>query len=194
MTGLLPELLSGPGDLVLRRWRTQDAEGLGQAVTESLEHLRPWMPWVTQEPMPVADRARIIDQWEEEWRAGGDLVLGVFVGSEIAGGCGLHRRIGAGGIEIGYWIHPAFTRRRIATTVATVLTDAAFTRPDISYVEIHHDKANELSGRIPRRLGYQFVGEEPDEAAAPAEIGISCHWRATRDKWRSGSAATIESR
>jgi RimJ/RimL family protein N-acetyltransferase len=142
------------------------------------------MPWVTQEPTPVADRVRRIEQWEQEWLDGGDVVLGVFVGAEVAGGCGLHRRLGPGGIEIGYWIHPAFTRRRIATTVVALLTDAAFTVPDISYVEIHHDRANELSGRIPRRLGYLFVGEAPDEAVAPAEIGISCQWRTTRDEWQ----------
>src|SRR5437588_7054280 len=42
---VLPERIQGAEGLLLRRWAVDDAEGLGQAVAESLEHLRPWMSW-----------------------------------------------------------------------------------------------------------------------------------------------------
>ena len=45
----LPDLIPGPGALVLRRWVPEDAPVLGEAVRESVEHLRPWM--VSQEKM-----------------------------------------------------------------------------------------------------------------------------------------------
>jgi RimJ/RimL family protein N-acetyltransferase len=133
--------------------------------------------------MSLADRTATIERWEADWRAGGDLMAGVFIGAEIVGGCGLHRRIGPGGVEIGYWIHPAYTRRRLATAAARLLTDSAFSVPDISHVEIHHDQANQPSGRIPRRLGYELIREAPDEPTAPGEVGISCIWRTTRENW-----------
>lgn len=179
----LPDRLAGPGGVIVRRWVPADAEALSAAVGESVEHLRPWMGWVAQEPLAPERRREMIAEWEERWRRGGDLVAGIFVDGRVAGGCGLHDRIGPDGLEIGYWLHPAFVGRGIVTTAAILLTDAAFTLQRITHVEIHHDKANQRSGAVPRRLGYRLIDESPDEPEAPAEVGISCTWRVTRDAW-----------
>ena len=58
--------------------------------------------------------------------------------------------------------------------------------PGIDAVEIHHDRANVRSAAVPRRLGFTFVGEEPDEPEAPGEAGIDCAWRAERAAWTAG--------
>ena len=179
----LPELIVGPGALVLRRWLREDAELLGEAVMESVEHLRPWMPWVAQEPLSVVERRGLIDAWERDWLAGGDVVMGVFVNNLVAGGCGLHHRIGPGGLEIGYWTHPSFLRMGLATAAARLLTEAAFARAGITHVEIHHDKANAASAGIPRKLGFELVREVHGRPEAPSETGISCEWQLTRRGW-----------
>ncbi|HWD85181.1 MAG TPA: hypothetical protein VG321_05475 [Solirubrobacteraceae bacterium] len=90
----LPERVVGPGAVVVRRWLPADAEALVTALTESAEHLRPWMRWIGQEPMSVGQRLARIGDWDRDWAAGGDAVMGVFVGDQIAGGSGLHRRLG----------------------------------------------------------------------------------------------------
>jgi RimJ/RimL family protein N-acetyltransferase len=95
----------------------------------------------------------------------------------------LHHRIGYGGLEIGYWTHPAFLRTGIATTAVAMLTDAAFAVPGITRVEIHHDRANEASAGIPRKLGFHLIGQAAREPQAPGEIGVACRWRMTREKW-----------
>jgi ribosomal-protein-serine acetyltransferase len=141
------------------------------------------MPWVSQEPLTLARRTTLIEEWERDWMQGGDVVMGVFLRGRVAGGCGLHRRIGCNGLELGYWTHPSFLRRGIATAAAALLTDAAFAVPGITHVEIHHDKANRASAAVPRRLGYRFIGEVPDEPEAPAETGIECRWRLTEQEW-----------
>jgi ribosomal-protein-serine acetyltransferase len=184
----LPERLTGPDGLLLRRWVASDAGELGAAIIESAEHLRPWMAWVAEEPLPLERRTAMINRWETDWAQGGDVVLGVFVRGRVAGGCGLHRRIGPDGLEIGYWIHPAFLRRGLATCVARVLTDAALALPGITRVEIHHDKANKASAGIPRRLGFQWLGEVPDEPVAPAEIGIEWRWAMDKKTWDARQA------
>jgi RimJ/RimL family protein N-acetyltransferase len=73
-------------------------------------------------------------------------------------------------------------RRRHAS--GRSLTDAAFGLSTITHVEIHHDRANQASSGVPRKLGYQLVGEAPDEPVAPAEVGVSYLWRMTRDEWQ----------
>jgi ribosomal-protein-serine acetyltransferase len=36
------------GPVTLRRWREDDLDALYRAVIESLDHLRPWMPWAAE--------------------------------------------------------------------------------------------------------------------------------------------------
>jgi ribosomal-protein-serine acetyltransferase len=151
-----------------------------EAVTASLEHLRPWMPWIAAEPLTVSDREELIGTWRQQWAEGGDVVLGVFLGRHIVGGTGLHRRLGPDGLEIGYWVHADHVGQGYATEAARALTAAALALPGIERVEIHHDKANVISGRVPRRLGYDFVGEEVRAPVASAETGIHWVWRKAR--------------
>ncbi|MBV9415736.1 MAG: GNAT family N-acetyltransferase [Solirubrobacterales bacterium] len=180
---ILPGRIEGPDGLVLRRWVSADAEALGRAVAESAEHLRPWMEWITNEPMALDQRRALISEWERLWSAGGDVILGIFLSEEIVGGCGLHRRIAPDGLEIGYWIHSDFLRRGLATRAAGLLTGAALALPGITHVEIHHDKANQASAGVPRKLGFELVGEISDERAAPAELGIEWRWRMEKLGW-----------
>jgi ribosomal-protein-serine acetyltransferase len=178
----LPEWIEGDG-VLLRRWRVADAELQHQAIVESLDHLRPWMPWVAQEPQPLARRREMLAGWEREWEEEGDVYLAVVVNGRIAGSTGLHRRRGPGALEIGYWVHPDFVRRGVATTVARLLTDAAFGLDGIERVEIHHDRANAASAGVPRRLGYTLKAETPSTPSAPGEAGIDCAWSITREEW-----------
>ena len=181
----LPELIEGP-DLVLRRWRTSELALLSTAVARNVEHLRPWMPWVGDEPLGATARRELVERWERSWEQGGDVVLGAFLGDQVVGSCGLHRRRGPHGLEIGYWVDADSTGRGIGTEIGRLLTTAALTVPEVSFAEIHHDKANIASGRIPERLGYTFIGEAPDEVTAPGEVGIDCTWRVHVTDWRDG--------
>jgi ribosomal-protein-serine acetyltransferase len=171
------------GGLVIRRWRRADALAQAAAVRESLDHLRPWMPWAAAEPTPIEERQALLARWERAWEAGDEFAYGVFVDRKVAGGGSLMRRIGPGALEIGYWIHVDYVRRGYATALAATLTDAAFSLPDITHVEIHHDLANLASGRVPPKLGFTLIGDEPDEVAAPGEVGVSRVWRMTRLAW-----------
>lgn len=181
LVSVLPERIDG-GRVLLRRWRVEDAKALGQALRESDEHLRPWLPFMAVEPRSTNEHAEMLRTRELEWLEGGDVILAVIVGEAIAGSCGLHRRRGPETLDLGYWIHPAFTRRGLATTVARLLTEAAFSVPGIDRVEIHHDKANRASAGVPVKLGFRFVGEEGEQTEAPGAVGIDCTWRMERDE------------
>lgn len=187
----LPDRIEGDG-VVLRQLLEDDAEVLARAVSESEDHLRPWMGFMKHHPQPLEERRAMLCKNARDWAEGGDVMLGIFVGGELAGTCGLHRRVGPSGLEIGYWIHPSFTRRGLATTAARLLTDAAFSLPEVEYVEIHHDKANSASSGVPRRLGFERLGEEPDAVHAPAEVGIECRWRMERSRWEPGCGVAVD--
>lgn len=178
-----------PDALVVRPWRVEDAQAMHAAIIESVEHLRPWMPWIADEPQTVEQRRELIAGWRSLWDTG-DRVYGMFVGDEAVGGCGLHARIGAGGLEIGYWVRAGRTGRGYATAASRRLTDAAFADPRIDRVEIRHDATNAPSSRIPAKLGYVRVDDLRRPPVAPAETGVDHVWRVTREAWltRSGSS------
>lgn len=178
----LPDHIEGTR-LHLRRWRTADAAALSPAVERNIGHLRPWMPWAADEPLDVTDRLQLIERWERDWTNGGDVVLAVRSDDQVLGGCGLHRRCGPTGLEIGYWVDHEHLHQGVGTEVARLLTTTALGCPGISFVEIHHDKANVVSGRIPGRLGYDLIEERPDAREAPGEVGIECIWRMNASAW-----------
>jgi ribosomal-protein-serine acetyltransferase len=175
--------------LALRRWIAADAQVLSAAVEENLDHLRPWMPWILSEPLSPSDRLALINQWEEEWERGGDVVIGAFLDGVVVGSSGLHRRRGPGVLEIGYWVHADYTRKGIATEIALSLTTAAFTVPHIDRVEIHHDKANVASAGVPRGLGFTFIDETQDSVTSPGEVGVDCRWMITKEEWIASAAS-----
>lgn len=168
------------GDLVVRRYTEDDAEALAESITESLEHLRPWMPWIAYEPVSLHDRRALIAQWSEAWDGRGDFTLGIFDGIENIGGTGLHLRGEPGVVEIGYWVRVSRVGEGIITRVVAALVDEAFRHDDVEMIEIHHDLANLASGRIPEKLGFRRIDEREREPQAPAESGRDVRWVMTR--------------
>jgi ribosomal-protein-serine acetyltransferase len=174
-----PETLTY-GQVVLRRWRSDDEAALLAGVIESQEDLRQWLPWA--ESYDKANAAEYLRDCGAHWAAGSTFAYAIVVGGQIVGGIGLHNRVGSGGLEIGYWVHSDWTGRGIATDAAAALTDAALCLPGIDRVEIHHDAGNVASGRIPAKLGYTRLGERPPRdfwPAAPADVGTDVVWQFT---------------
>lgn len=183
----LPDEVRTPR-LVLRVWRDQDIESFDRVVRDNLDHLRPWMPWIAAEPLGPSGRQRVLDLFRRERDELGDVAYGVFLDGEPIGSTGLRTRRGPGSLEIGYWIDHRHLRRGYATELSAVLTDLALAQPGIDRVEIHHDRANEISRRVPERLGYRFVGEQvdgPDDPHAPAMEGVDCTWSIDAETWRA---------
>jgi ribosomal-protein-serine acetyltransferase len=175
------EMVRGP--VLIRSWHQSDAGVLSRVIFENLDHLRPWMPWARELPDNRAKIRAAMGAFLLEAVTRPDELVALVSGGDLAGGSGLHPRIGPGGFEIGYWVRKDFTRRGIATAAAGALTEQAFARPDIDRVEIRHDRANVASEGVPRRLGYALVGEEPSVVAAPEHSGVHLIWRITRDEW-----------
>ena len=172
------------GDVTVRRWRVRDGAALREAIVASADALRPRMGWVDAWLADDCDPEGTIRGWNRDWEEGGDVVLAIHVDGALAGSTGLHRRIGPRGLEIGYYLFPAWHGRGIATTAAGLCTDLAFADPRIDVVRILHDVSNAPSEGIPRRLGYAFVEDAPStRAQAPADVGVDRVWEVRRADW-----------
>jgi RimJ/RimL family protein N-acetyltransferase len=177
-----PEHLDA-GPVLLRRCRTEESSAVAAAVGESLEHLQPWMPWATQEAVNGNQQRARLATAAESWDAGTEFLYTVFLpdrdpvaGGPVVGTIGLHRRVAPDGIEMGYWIHVAHSRRGYGTAAARALTGAGLALPDVRRVEIHCDEANAASAAIPRKLGYRLDRIDRREPEAPGETGRLMIW------------------
>ena len=188
------------GSLVLRRMEVEDAGIIAAVVGESLDHLRPWMPWATKEAADRRTQLARITEADELWDSGTDYIYAIFApGEGVSGGdgggpvggaggsagnkdgalvgtIGLHRRAAEDVIEIGYWVAAGQTRRGYGTVAARAATSLAAALPGIRHVEIHCDEANVASAAIPRKLGYRLDRTEPHAPEAPGERGRRLIW------------------
>ena len=146
--------------LVIRCYEPEDAALLKEAVDSSLEHLRPWMPWARYEPQDLDRKVELLRMFRGQFDRDENYTYGIFAFDEsrLLGGSGLHPRSGPESIEIGYWIRANATGQGIATEVTAVLTRAAIEQSGYERVDIQVDPENELSLRIPRRLGFTEEG------------------------------------
>lgn len=142
--------------LVVRCYEPGDAANLKEAIDSSLEHLRPWMPWVRQEPQTLEQKIELIEQFRANYETGENFTCGIFAAdeTEVLGGTGLHPRIGPGGLEIGYWIRGSATRRGFVTESSAALTRIAFEVCGADRVEIRIEPRNRASFGVPRKLGF----------------------------------------
>jgi RimJ/RimL family protein N-acetyltransferase len=177
---MLPEHIDLP-DAVLRPFRTSDADALARAVGESLEHLRPWMPWANNgSAEPDFQRRRLVAV-VQQWDRGDEYQYGLFDPEEtrVLGSFGLMTRRGRSSLEIGYWVHVNATGRGHATHAAAALTDVALAVRGVKQVLIYTDEANLRSAAIPKKLGFELVRVEAADRIASSETGRQQVWRRT---------------
>ena len=164
--------------LMLRRVHADHAAAIAAAVGMSLEQLRPWMAWATREAAEPRTQLTRVAEADELWEAGSDFIYSVLLrpGPTVVGEIGLHRRVGDGGMEIGYWIDSRFAGHGIGTEAARLLTGVALALDGVTRVEIHCDEANQASAAIPRKLGYRLDRIDRIDPEAPGERGRRMVW------------------
>jgi len=142
--------------VVVRPYRESDAQDLFEAVGESREHLRPWLPFAGAHQTVDESRGWIIQQLAE-WLLRRDMQAGIWekATNHYVGGSGLHpHNWETGHFEIGYWLRASATGHGYITEAARLLTEYAFTALAATRVEIRCDERNVRSAAVAQRLGF----------------------------------------
>jgi RimJ/RimL family protein N-acetyltransferase len=146
--------------LVIRCYDPRDAPFLKSAVDASVDHLLPFMPWARFAPQPVEETVALLRSFRGQFDRDENYVYGVFTPdeSELVAGSGLHKRSNEGSLEIGYWVAAGSVGQGIATEITAVLTRVGFELCGLDRVDLQIEPENELSLKIPRKLGFTFEG------------------------------------
>lgn len=159
--------------LLIRPYELGDAEELKAAIDDSLEHLRPWMPWAKYEPESVAQKVNRIKEWELNFEQNKDFFYGVFDldNKRLIGSTGFHARRGPGKLEIGYWIRATEIGKGYATEAAYGLTKAGLFSLPVSHLLILMSERNVRSQRVPEKLNYTYLGiKKPGDPKHPTKM------------------------
>ncbi len=142
--------------IIVRPYRESDAQSLFEAVAESRDHLRPWLPFADEHQTVEESQDWIIHQ-VANWVLREDMMPGIWEAStkRFLGGSGLYpRNWETRYFEIGYWLRASATGHGYITEAVQLLTDYAFSALAATRVEIRCDERNVRSAAVAQRLGF----------------------------------------
>ncbi|MBI5958666.1 MAG: GNAT family N-acetyltransferase [Chloroflexi bacterium] len=142
--------------LILRAPRPGDGAASNAAIRESIDELRPWMPWAQTIPA-VEDTEAVYRRNASEWIARTNLGLILWRKSDglFVGGSGLHRLDwSVPCVEIGYWVRTSLAGQGYITEAVNGITAFAFEYLHAERIEIRCDARNVRSAAVAERAGY----------------------------------------
>lgn len=159
----IPERLGGERTVLLAPRAGLGAE-MAVVITQSLAHLRPWMPWA--QDAPSAESAElVVRRMQADFMARRDLCFQIYArrpdgsAGRLLGGTGLHRIDWAvRKFEVGYWIRPEAAGQGHVSEAVRLLTVLAFGPLDARRVEIRCDTRNTRSRAVAERCGFALEG------------------------------------
>lgn len=168
--------------LVLAAPRAGLGQALNAAVCESLEDLKPWMPWAQTAPS-IEESEAVIRRMLVDFIARKALSYQVYRKIE-AGRCGqllgcigMHRFDWAvRSFEIGYWIRSSAMGHGLMSESVQALACMAFQDLQARRVEIRMDDTNLRSRAVAERCGFEFEGvlrrDSLDTAGEPRDTRV----------------------
>ena len=182
------------GRLVLRCWSPADARALRACLDDNDRHLRPWIPFMKDEPRSLEQTA----EWLRSIRASFDLRqnyrYAVFDpgGEKLLGENMLLGRVGPGAFEIGYWTDRHAAGQGFASEATCAMIRLGFDIEKADRLEIRCQPENAASAAIPHRLGFTHDATLPRRATNSE--GAACDlmiWSLFAADYPSTPAATF---
>ncbi len=146
--------------VVIRPYRESDTQALMEAISESRDHIRPWLGFADAHQTVEESRDWII-QRQAKFLLREDMTLGLLdrASDRLIGGIGLHiRNWKVRSFEIGYWLRVSATGHGYVTEAVKLLTEYVFTQLAANRVEIRCDARNTHSAAVAQRLGFILEG------------------------------------
>jgi ribosomal-protein-serine acetyltransferase len=144
--------------LIIRGPRPGDGFAANEAIHESIEELRPWMPWAQTVPSPD-DTEAVFRRGLARFLLREDFLLTLWRKSDglFVGGSGLHRiDWSVPCMEIGYWVRTSLSGQGYVTEAVIGITAFAFKYLHAERLEIRCDACNTRSAAVAERAGYHL--------------------------------------
>lgn len=181
--------------LVLRCFRREDAPAFRALIDRNNQHLRPWIPWMRDEPMALPDTAHRLGQFRKNFVLKKEFRYAVLRrdNKRMIGLAGLHTRVGPEVLEIGYLLDRGEAGNGFALETSMALVRVAFELHRIARVEIHCAPENRVSARIPEKLGFEHeTTREKHTLDSEGVLRDSMVWRLAEQQYTACPAAALD--
>ena len=159
-----------PTPLLLRPWRATDHAALREAIDESLDEVRRWLPWGPEEPSSDERLAARLAAYVADFARGRcwRYALVDAATDRLLGSGALLPYPGPGALEVGYWVRRSAAGRGIARRAAAALVRHAFGAHGAQRMELWTLVGNAPSIAVAERLGFRYrERRETSRAGAP---------------------------
>jgi RimJ/RimL family protein N-acetyltransferase len=151
----------------VRPHRLEDFDALWEALQESRDRLRPWLPFADQSEDDLREwLARTVAKWITREMLGMGIIerdTGRLVGNI---GLMIHGW-NIGSFEIGYWLRTSAAGHGYMSEAVRLISDFAFDHLEANRVMIRCDAENTRSAAVPTRLGFTLEGRLRRDFATP---------------------------
>jgi ribosomal-protein-serine acetyltransferase len=156
------------GDLIIRPLQLSDAPQIMDAILESRQELKTFMPWSHLE-VSLAQQVKRLQGLLTANAQGKDFHFGLFRDQHFLAGCGLHPRtaLNEDALEIGFWVRSSQTGQGLATRLTQMLIIYAIEGLRLSRIQICHNCDNAGSRRVVEKCGFVSEGVIRNGLEAP---------------------------
>ena len=145
-------------DIVLRPFQVEDSVQLHQAVRESLQELKPWMSWATENYTELTAREYIAIT-KARWQERTLFAFAITQNNELIGSCTLSSIHPIYHFcNVGYWVRSSKHGQGIAGRAAKLAARFAFEHVGLVRAEIVIALNNVASRRVAEKLGAHYEG------------------------------------
>ncbi len=176
--------------IVLRQFRTGDAEAVYSAVKSNYRHLREYMQWMVPE-YSIDHAKEFIALSTEAAKEKKSLGFGIFEGGKLIGSIGfvnfdhLARRT-----EIGYWIDQSYEGKGIISRSCRLLINYAFEDLQMNRIEIRCSTKNARSAALPKRFGFTLEGTLRQSEMRNGRLHDFAIYGILASEWRDGAGSS----
>jgi RimJ/RimL family protein N-acetyltransferase len=179
--------------LLARCWSADDAEAFRALLDANDRHLRPFIPWMRDEPQPLAATRARLAAHRDRFLAGEDFRYALCLRDEtLIGELILSTRSGPGTREVGYLVDRGHTGQGLATEATAMALRAAFDGLGIARVLLRCSPENAPSVAVARRLGFSLdwvhAAHSPDSEGVLRDL---MDWTIDAAGFRAGPFAAL---
>ena len=143
--------------LTLEPTRPEHADPMWQAVSSSLDELKPWMTWANDTDHPSTRDFTIAA--ERAWMADASWSFTIVFADALVGTVSLdrHDRM-LKSANVGYWLRSDLTGRGLMTEAVSAIVEFAFETVGLHRLELHAAPENVASTRVAEKIGFSRRG------------------------------------
>lgn len=186
-----PDTIETPR-LIIRVPQAGGGAQLNAAIAESIDELRPWMPWAQAIPT-LEESEEYCRGAHAKFLAREDMGLQLFLRDEmgsqstLVGGSGLHpANWDVPSFEIGYWCRTSFQGQGYISEAVRSITRFGFEVACARRLFIRCDSENARSHRVAEKCGFQLEGESRNDSlsADGKTLRSTLMFSLLPDEWR----------